>query len=196
MPPIEITVSYRLAEYLSVVRDYGVWHQATEGGKRERDLVTRGPVHRVIHTATIYLLAPPIFLLKKRAVGQCDFSIDQEQIVRRSKAIDVRLPWKDVLRVHRLSQAYLVEKEGGAMPLPYRAFMPTQRQAFEAVLAQNSVAMVAAQIAVGTPITGRPPHRSERAQLRHSAPTSGLIDAKPSFRPGMKNSWRGQPTCK
>ena len=27
--------------------------------------------------------------------------------------------------------------------------------------------------AVGTPITGRPPHRSERAQLRHSAPTLG-----------------------
>ena len=26
--------------------------------------------------------------------------------------------------------------------------------------------------AVGTPITGRPPHRSGRAQLRHPAPTS------------------------
>jgi hypothetical protein len=29
-------------------------------------------------------------------------------------------------------------------------------------------------IAVGTLITKRPPHRSERAQLRHSAPTLGV----------------------
>jgi hypothetical protein len=49
------------------------------------------------------------------------------------------------------------------------------------------------QIAVGTPITGRPPHRSERAQLRHSAPTSGFIDGITFARPGMKNSWGGQP---
>jgi hypothetical protein len=28
--------------------------------------------------------------------------------------------------------------------------------------------------AVGTSIAGRPPHRSERAQLRHSAPTLGI----------------------
>ena len=30
------------------------------------------------------------------------------------------------------------------------------------------------EIAVGTLITERPPHRSERAQLRHSAPTLGV----------------------
>ena len=29
-------------------------------------------------------------------------------------------------------------------------------------------------IAVGTPITERPPHRSEHAQFTHSAPTSGV----------------------
>ena len=29
-------------------------------------------------------------------------------------------------------------------------------------------------IAVGTPITGRPPHRTERARFGHSAPTSGV----------------------
>ena len=29
-------------------------------------------------------------------------------------------------------------------------------------------------IAVGTPITERPPHRSEHAQLTHSAPTLGV----------------------
>jgi hypothetical protein len=29
-------------------------------------------------------------------------------------------------------------------------------------------------LAVGTPIAERPPHRSERAQFGHSAPTSGV----------------------
>ena len=33
-------------------------------------------------------------------------------------------------------------------------------------------------IAVGTSITGRPPHRSERAQFGHSAPTLGVSDGK------------------
>jgi len=29
-------------------------------------------------------------------------------------------------------------------------------------------------IAVGTPVTGRPPHRSVRAEFPHTAPTSGI----------------------
>jgi len=32
---------------------------------------------------------------------------------------------------------------------------------------------VRGEFAVGTTVTGRPPHRSERARFRHSAPTSG-----------------------
>jgi hypothetical protein len=34
------------------------------------------------------------------------------------------------------------------------------------------------RIAVGTPIAGRPPHRSERARFGHSAPTLGEWRAK------------------
>ena len=142
MASIAFTVSYRLREYLSIVREYGIWHQATEGGKNESTSASRGPLPRLIHVATIYLLAPPIFLMKKRAVGQCAFNIDHELIVRHSKSGDVQLPWKQVLRVHRLSQAYLVEKDGGAMPLPYRAFTLAQRAAFEVILLENAVATV------------------------------------------------------
>src|SRR5207245_7714315 len=38
----------------------------------------------------------------------------------------------------------------------------------------SSFSRFAQRIAVGTAITGRPPHRSGRAQLRHPAPTSGV----------------------
>src|SRR5262245_45786987 len=39
------------------------------------------------------------------------------------------------------------------------------------VLCPCLAAVLSRKIAVGTLITERPPHRSERAQLRHSAPT-------------------------
>ena len=48
----------------------------------------------------------------------------------------------------------------------------------------GEVARRASLVAVGTPVTRDPPHRSQRAELPHSAPTSGC-DAKPVVR---KNS--------
>ena len=140
-----LTVSYGLGEYMSIVRDYGIWHQATNGGKAEAIRNTRGLLHRLYHAATVYLLAPPIFLLKKRVVGKCEFTIDRQLVKRRSKSGDVELPWKDVLRVHRLSVAYLVEKDGGAMPLPYRSFSQPQRDVFENILAENDIDTVDTQ---------------------------------------------------
>ena len=142
MEAIALTVSYGLREYLSIVRDYGVWHQATDGGKAEATPKSRGPLHRLYHTATVYFLAPPIFLLKKRAVGECRFTIDHRVITRSSKSGDARLPWTEVLRVHRLAEAYLVEKLEGAMPLPYRVFTQAQREALEGILAASKVATV------------------------------------------------------
>src|SRR5271169_2137744 len=38
----------------------------------------------------------------------------------------------------------------------------------------SSFSRIAQRIAVGTPIAGRPPHRSGRARFRHPAPTSGV----------------------
>ena len=52
----------------------------------------------------------------------------------------------------------------------------------------------AAPIAVETPITERPPHRSVRAQFGHTAPTLGLFDGKALLWPWMKDSWGGEPS--
>ena len=139
MHSIDLSVSYGLREYISFVRDFGVWHQATEGGKTEFIPSKRGAYARFIHTATVYLLAPPIFIMKKRAVGDCKFNIDDSRVLRQSKNGDIELPWSQVLRVHRLSQAYLVQEEQGAMPIPYRAFTPEQLKQFECILQRNSI---------------------------------------------------------
>ena len=139
MHSIDLSVSYGLREYISFVRDFGVWHQATESGKTEFIPSKRGAYARFIHTATVYLLAPPIFIMKKRAVGDCKFNIDDSRVLRQSKNGDIELPWSQVLRVHRLSQAYLVQEEQGAMPIPYRAFTPEQLKQFECILQRNSI---------------------------------------------------------
>ena len=145
MHPIDLSVSYGLREYISFVRDFGVWHQATEGGKTEFTPSKRGTYARLIHTATVYLLAPPIFIVKKRAVGECKFTIDPNRVLRQSKSGDVELPWAQVERVHRLTQAYLVQEEKGAMPIPYRAFTPEQLEQFESILQRNSITTVGAR---------------------------------------------------
>lgn len=145
MTSIAFSVSYRLREYLSFVRDFGIWHQATGGGKSELRAGQRGALARLIHTATVYLIAPPIFIMKKRAVGDCEFNIDEHRVLRRSKSGDVELQWKDVVRVHRLTQACLVQEEQGAMPLPYRAFTPGQLEQFESILQKNAVRTLGAR---------------------------------------------------
>jgi hypothetical protein len=44
----------------------------------------------------------------------------------------------------------------------------------------SSFSRPAQRIAVGTPIAGRPPHRSGQARFRHPAPTSGCLTSKRS----------------
>jgi hypothetical protein len=50
----------------------------------------------------------------------------------------------------------------------------------------SAVQKALSAVAVGIPVTRDPPHRSQRAELPHWAPTSdhGVI---PLFRPGMQN---------
>ena len=54
-----------------------------------------------------------------------------------------------------------------------RTLLAIARSNPKAVLAVSKQHVARAVNAVGTPITGRPPHRSGRAQLRHPAPTLG-----------------------
>lgn len=58
--------------------------------------------------------------------------------------------------------------------------------------AQNPAMRVAFLVAVGTALTGRPPHRSERAQLAHSAPVLGS-GVEATFRPGMYDAGTRDP---
>jgi len=57
-----------------------------------------------------------------------------------------------------------------------RASLATAPRAVVSVMLTSSRSFIKhkAVIAVGTPVTGRPPHRSVRAAFPHTAPTSGV----------------------
>lgn len=59
-------------------------------------------------------------------MGTCTFQIDDQQIQRSSKLGLFRLPWRDVVAIHRFSHGYLVEKSKGSVPLPYRCLTEEQ----------------------------------------------------------------------
>ena len=51
------------------------------------------------------------------------------------------------------------------------------------------------EVAVGTALSGRPPHRSEHALLTHSAPASGS-DVEALVGPGMENAGLRNPALR
>lgn len=120
--PIRFTVSYSLREYLSVVLDF-IPIALQEQGRS----VARLPfVWRLL----LPLVLSPIFLYKKLRVGDCHYRIDDQGVSRRSRGGSIESTWRE-LQVHALSQAYLVLKSHGGMPLPYRCFSAAERQRLE-----------------------------------------------------------------
>jgi hypothetical protein len=73
------------------------------------------------------------FFFKKRRMPVCDFVIDEKQIKRTTAAGELVIPWSAVIAVHRYTSGFLVEKSGGAIPLPYRCFSAQALVAFTAM---------------------------------------------------------------
>lgn len=121
--PIRFTVSYGLREYLAVLTDY-LPIALREIGR---------PCERLGWGAqlAVALVATPKFLYKKWRIGDCHFEIDALGLSRHSRSGPLVVPWGQVLEVHRLSNAYLVGKDTGKMPLPYRCLSRGERARFE-----------------------------------------------------------------
>ena len=138
--PIEFEVSYQLGEYKSMVAEYILFRH----NRRRRDkspdaqIASRLPLSVRLAFA---VFVPLVFRYKIRKVGRCTFLIDGEGVQRTSKLGTGRVPWPDVVTVHRLSGAYLVEKRKGALPLPYRCLDEQQKARLEEFLRLNEVAI-------------------------------------------------------
>ena len=136
-PPIRFTVVYRMREYLALLHEHlpasmRKWELAR--GKRPRQELNWSS--RVGIRLLLPLIGVPGFLLKKRRMPVCDFTIDAAGIERRTRDGTLHVAWTDVVQVHRYAQAYLVDKGSGGLPLPYRCLDAAQRAAFERLLSR------------------------------------------------------------
>jgi YcxB-like protein len=132
---IEVAVDYQLEEYKRVLRDFLPTHFAATGKAPNRLWPWNWPI---VETALFNTFVPLVFMLKKHRIGSCVFTFSEAGLSRSSKSGTGNRTWSDIKTVHRLTGAYLIQlEEGGAMPVPYRAFTPEQRDVFES-LAQRA----------------------------------------------------------
>ncbi len=134
-PAITLRIVYQLREYLAILRDYlpgqmVSWEQA-------RGKAADGRPSWQVRAAVallVPLVGPPVFWRKKRLMPVGRFSIDAHGIERVAGGGRLAFAWDEVRAVHRLRDAYLVDKDNGGLPLPYRCFDAAQRAAFERLL--------------------------------------------------------------
>ena len=135
---IHFAVTYRLREYLALLGEHipaGMlqWEQARSGRPRERLSTSTRLAIRLL----LPLIGAPVFLLKKRRMPVCRFTIDARGIERRTRDGTLRVAWADVVAVHRYRQAWLVDPGRGGLPIPYRCLDDGQRAAFERLLRRH-----------------------------------------------------------
>lgn len=131
MVPIHVEVEYGLTEYKSIILEF-----------LPRALKNRANVNRNlpwnkpwVERAVLTVVLPAVFWIKKLCVGRCLFEFTPEGLCRTAKGYTASRTWSQVVAVQSLRAAYLIElKEGGAMPVPYRVFTPSQRTALESLM--------------------------------------------------------------
>ena len=134
-PPICFSVVYRLPEYLAILREYLPRQMLDRDRSRGRGEGGRlSWSTRAALRVMVPLVGTPMFLLKKRRMPVCRFRIDAVGIEREAGGERLVVPWDEVVAVHRLRGAWLLDKGRGAMPVPRRCLDGAQRAAFERLL--------------------------------------------------------------
>ena len=86
------------------------------------------------------------FIRKKRRMPMCEFRIDNGEIRRTTADGVLRTTWEDVVAIRRYSAGYLIEKQKGAMPIPYRCLNELQRTTLETFFRARESALAAGKI--------------------------------------------------
>jgi len=137
-PPLRFTVAYRLAEYVAVLRE--AMPRRLLAWERSRGRCLDGRLSLQARLALIVLLpivGVPTFLLKKRRMPTCRFTVDASGIERVTADGRLHIEWRNVVAVHRLRAAWLVDKGDGALPIPHRCLGHAQQAEFERMLVSH-----------------------------------------------------------
>lgn len=141
MHSVSFSVSYTLSEYLSFVQEHAAVVMAEERatkGKPPRGKPSTFTRHFITAFASI------MFFFKMRRMPVCNFTIDEERIVRATADGQLVVPWHEIVAIHRYSQGYLVAKANGAMPLPFRCLALDQASVLKALIEKRQGELQAA----------------------------------------------------
>ena len=137
MKPIHVVYSRR--EYLEVLMDFMPIEIARRAKLKSKPVSPTSNQVPWYMRATIYPLGSLMFFYKVNKVGPCVFTIDSVGVERDSKMGKLVVPWEEVTNVFALSNAYLIEKTHGAMPLPFRCLSPADRAEFLSLVGSKIV---------------------------------------------------------
>jgi hypothetical protein len=170
-PAIRFSVSYTLAEYMSILRAHlGFILRHMPNAKRSRQtwgplatgivagllawVIGPGWARNILAVCSalsflslpftldlwIALIAPPVFLLKKRRMPVCDFRIDAHGIERTSRLGVFARTWDDVKMVRRYERGYLLMFAKGGIPIPFRCLDQHQQERLRAFTTSRGLA--------------------------------------------------------
>jgi hypothetical protein len=130
---LNVKVDLHLDEYKQIARDFIPVHYAQKDRSPNPYYPWNWPI---VEKALFAVFVPLLFRWKKSKVGVCKFTFSEVGLTRHSEVGEASRGWEEILEVHELSTAYLIQlKAGGAMPVPYRVFTPEQRSQFESFAA-------------------------------------------------------------
>ena len=124
---LNFCVTYRLDEYLAIVRSHALGIATPKDASALQGLTTR---------LLVAVVGSVMFLVKSHRIGTCHFKIDQAGINRRSKQGETSVPWSDVITVYRYPSGYLIQMGRGGMPIPFRVLSEDQRELLSSMIAQ------------------------------------------------------------
>lgn len=99
--------------------------------------------------AFVSTVAAFFFAVKKRKMPLCSFRIDEDGITRVTRLGSLVVPWRKVTNIYRYEPGYLIEKEKGALPIPFRCLTKEQRARLEQLLGRRESELRASNGAVG-----------------------------------------------
>ena len=128
-PMLTFSVTYRLDEYLAIVRSHALAKATPNDASRLQRLKTR---------LLVAVVGRVMFLIKARRIGSCDFAIDQMGIARTSRQGKTLVPWSKVTALRTYETGYILEVGSGGMPVPFRVLSKSQKELLPSMVAQYS----------------------------------------------------------
>ena len=123
-------VAYTASEYRGFVLEHLAAVLTRLAAAKGRPFRGLSPVTRW----SVAAFASMVFVIKRRAMPICEFTIDDRRIQRDTRQGRMVAAWSEVLAIHRYSHGYLIELSRGGIPVPHRCLDAAQAAELERII--------------------------------------------------------------